>query len=521
MATEKDMDVAHVEAEAALQQSITADEHPGKNGVHHLYLDVTLDPELERQLTRKIDFRLLPILTVIYMWSLIDRTNIGVARISGIDEKLGLNISNRASVASKYSCWAPPRLDDPATEITEYTLTLDDNQALIVYLGYAIVELPSNIALRKFGAANWISFLCLGWGFLTFGIGFSKSYSDLVIMRAFLGAFEGGLVPGLLYLLASWYRPYEVQKRLAAFFLTGSFLASFASILAYGLIQVADDPANGGWKWIYIIEGCLTIGVAIVSRFILLDFPDSKRNKFLSPELQACLRNRLLRERGEAESPKVTWSVIKDTLMSWPVWSGAYLFFAGSASSYGFLIFLPLILRNGLGYSLAASFCLTTPPAALSIITGYTTAWLSDKYHIRGPFVIFHSLLSVVGLAMMAFLNSPTPRYVGSFLGYSGTYGVIITGQAWGQNNIRSDAKRAVGTVIQVVCAAIGGIYSALVFRQQDAPNYIPGMIATLLAIGLAAVVAPVSMFFFRRENRLADAGLKVLEGAEGFRYTL
>lgn len=51
MATEKDMDVAHVEAEAALQQSITADEHPGKNGVHHLYLDVTLDPELERQLT--------------------------------------------------------------------------------------------------------------------------------------------------------------------------------------------------------------------------------------------------------------------------------------------------------------------------------------------------------------------------------------------------------------------------------------------------------------------------------------
>lgn len=148
----------------------------------------------------------------------------------------------------------------------------------------------------------------------------------------------------MLYLLASWYRPYEVQKRyvyrkpglfhiiktrnadlryrLAAFFLTGSFLASFASILAYGLIQVADDPANGGWKWIYIIEGCLTIGVAIVSRFILLDFPDSKRNKFLSPELQACLRNRLLRERGEAESPKVTWSVIKDTLMSWPVWSG-------------------------------------------------------------------------------------------------------------------------------------------------------------------------------------------------------
>lgn len=68
---------------------------------------------------------------------------------------------------------------------------------------------------------------------------------------------------------------------------------------------------------------------------------------------------------------------------------------------------------------------------------------------------------------MIAFLDHPTARYIGSFLGYGGTYGVIIGGQAWGQNNIRGDAKRAVGTVIQVICAAIGGIYSALVFRQQ------------------------------------------------------
>lgn len=110
--------------------------------------------------------------------------------------------------------------------------------------------------------------------------------------------------------------------RLAGFFLLGSFLASFANILAYGLIHIASDPSTDGWKWIYIVEGCITIGVAIGSRFVLIDFPDSKRNTFLTVEEKQCLRNRLLHDRGEAEAIKVTWAVIKDALLSWPIWSG-------------------------------------------------------------------------------------------------------------------------------------------------------------------------------------------------------
>lgn len=148
----------------------------------------------------------------------------------------------------------------------------------------------------------------------------------------------------------------------------------------------------------------------------------------------------------------------------------------GSCGTYGFLLFLPIILRKGLGYSLAASYCLTAPPAAVAVFYTIGVSWAADRYRKRGPFILLHCTLAIVGLCMVGFLKSPTPRYVGAFPGECGTNGLIVTGLAWGQNNVRGDAKRSIATVIQVVMAAVGGIYSALVFRQQVSsnPQYVP-----------------------------------------------
>lgn len=86
---------------------------------------------------------------------------------------------------------------------------------------------------------------------------------------------------------------------------------------------------------------------------------------------------------------------------------------------------------------------------------------------VRGAYAVLECIIAVVGLAMTGFLKSATPRYIGTFLGVAGTTALIATSLAWGQNNVRSDARRNVVTVIQIVNAAVGGIYSALVFRQQ------------------------------------------------------
>ncbi|KAK5452845.1 hypothetical protein LTS15_006993 [Exophiala xenobiotica] len=448
------------------------------------------EKRIEGRIVRKVDLRLIPILAAVYTFALIDRTNIGAARISGIDEALNLDVGNRVSVL-----------------------------ILVFYVGYIIFELPSNIILKKVGPAKWLSLLALAWGLIVIGMGYVKTWEAFAVLRAFLGVLEAGLYPGCIYLISSWYKRYEVQKRIAVFFMAASFLSSLSNILAYGLIQIADNPSTNGWKWIFIVQGAITVGIAILVYIVVVDFPDSKRNSFLTAEEKVIVRTRLDQERGTSEGEKVTWKVILDTAKDWQVWA-CVMYLSASVGVYSFLTFLPVILRAGLGFSLSLSFLLSAPPAAFSVVCALIVSWLADKYRVRGPFVFGEALLTIAGLGMIGFIEEPVPRYIGAFLGQAGSNALVITSLAWGQNNVRSDAKRSVTTAIQVMMASIGGIYSALVFRQQDAPNYVPGIIATGAVMLLTAVLAPLMCLFYRRANVQADAGTRVIEGNPNFRYT-
>jgi cyanate permease len=145
----------------------------------------------------------------------------------------------------------------------------------------------------------------------------------------------------------------------------------------------------------------------------------------------------------------------------------SFMYMTGAIGVYAFLFFLPVILRNGLGFSLQLSFILSAPPALFSVISAMTVSWLADKTQLRGPFVFFQGVIAIIGLCMTGFLSAPTPRYIGVFLGVAGVNGLVVTCLAWQANNVRGDAKRSVATAIQIMCSGIGGIYSSLVFRQQ------------------------------------------------------
>ncbi|KAJ4269931.1 hypothetical protein NW762_001602 [Fusarium torreyae] len=450
------------------------------------------DTKFEKRVLRKIDSRLLPILGCLYTIALIDRSNIAVARISGMDEDLGLTQGNRVSVA-----------------------------LMVFFIGYIIFEIPSNAFIHKLGAANWLAFLAVAWGLVSMGIGFLENWQGLAVLRALLGVFEAGFFPGCVYLVSSWYVRYEVQKRMAGFFLTASALSAFANILAYGLIQISKVHHYNGWRWIFIIEGAITVVAGVGSWFIIVDFPDSDKNTFLAPEERAFVKTRLVADRGPEEREKVTIKIVFKTAADWKPWAFSLMYMAGAVGVYAFLFFLPIILRGGLGYSLEMSFILSTPPSLFAVVSAMTVSWLADKVKLRGPFVILQGLVGVIGLCMTGFLDSPTPRYIGTFLGVAGANGLVVTTLAWQANNIVGDARRAVSTGILISMSGVGGIYSSMVFRQQDAPNYIPGLVA-VMAINIAAIlVAALTMVLLRIQNRRADEGKSLCEGREGFRYTM
>jgi sugar phosphate permease len=109
----------------------------------------------------------------------------------------------------------------------------------------------------------------------------------------------------------------------AVYFLTGAFLSSFANILCLGLAHIADNPEVDGWKYIFIVQGAITVGVAIVAFFTIVDFPEKEIRKanFLTVDEAEALRNQLIRDRGSAEGEQITWRTIGTVCSQWRVWS--------------------------------------------------------------------------------------------------------------------------------------------------------------------------------------------------------
>ncbi|KAK2746576.1 hypothetical protein FQN55_005564 [Onygenales sp. PD_40] len=461
--------------------------------------DSTLDAEREsgineKALIRKIDWRLLPILGALYAIALIDRVNISNARVAGMDKELGLSIGSR------------------------YTIAL-----VVFFIPYFIFELPSNIVLRKVGSANWLAFVAFGWGSFMLGQGFVKNWEALTAVRFLLGFFEAGFFPGCVYLISCWYVRYEIQTRLAAFYLTSVLVGGFSSILAFGLMQMDGLGGYLGWSWIFIIEGLLTQVVGILSWFLIIDFPDKAQKKgFLTEEEAEFIKHRIEKDRADAVHDPLTWAVCIKHLQDLKLWAFAFMFMSTTMPAYAFAYFSPSIIA-GMGYSGGIANLLSAPPVIFAVIVAFTFAWLGDRYRVRAPIIAAQCIIGIIGLMITAYHKKAGVRYFGIFLGTAGCQGNVPAILAYQSNNIRLQSKRSVGSALQIGFGAIGGIIASTTFREEDAPRYVPGLWTTAgLQFFILALVG-CTTFQFMRRNKQVDAGTatKPIEGLEGFKYTL
>jgi hypothetical protein len=212
--------------------------------------------------------------------------------------------------------------------------------------------------------------------------------------------------------------------------------------------------------------------------------------------------------------------------------------------TYAIAYFLPIILRLGMGYGVGESQCLVAPPYAFAGIVMYGTAWVGDKYRMRGPILIFNALLAIIGLPMMGFAKGDATRYAGVFLTVAGANANIPACMAYQANNVRGQWTRAFSSATLVGFGGLGGIVSSLVFREQDAPGYRPGMYAAIayvspfppffsnVGLGLSTdticrcniliIVLVIALsLWFKRCNKQADRGEREIEGDAQFRYTI
>ena len=165
-----------------------------------------------------------------------------------------------------------------------------------------------------------------------------------------------------------------------------------------------------------------------------------------------------------------------------------------------------------MGFSVGAAQCLVAPPYAFAAIVMYTTGWLGDKYHLRGPIILFNMVLCLVGLPIMGFHSNSNVRYFGVFLTTAGANSNIPATMSYQANNIRGQWKRAFCSAILVGMGGVGGIAGGLVFREQDKPGYEPGLYACIACCLLTIVIVILITLRSWSLNKRADRGELELE---------
>lgn len=452
----------------------------------------------KKSIIRRVDRRLVLTVGAMYCISLMDRTNLGAANIAGMGKDLML-IGDRYSIIS-----------------------------LVFFVTYIIFQPPSTIIIRKIGPRLHLALITILWGGCMIGMGFVTDWLQMSGMRILLGVLEAGFFPSSVYLLSTWYTRYEVGKRNAVFYLIGSVASAFAGILAYGIMQMKGLAGLNGWRWIFIIEGILTVVLGIAGYWLLVDFPDSKREsfKFLGPTEKEWICARVNADRGDVKMQAFSLRKYLRAGADWKIWAYAMIFFNTTTVTYALAYFMPIILNENMGFSIGASQCLVAPPYVFAGFLIFGSGWIGDRYHVRGPIIVSNALLCIIGLPIVGFAESNAVRYFGVFLVTGGANANVSTALSYQANNIRGQWKRAFCSATFVMFGGIGGIAGSLVFRNEDKPQYRPGLYACIATTLLTCILVGILTLNFKANNKAADRGERELECdaddtyEPGFRYT-
>jgi hypothetical protein len=226
-------------------------------------------------------------------------------------------------------------------------------------------------------------------------------------------------------------------------------------------------------------EGAITILLGLIGYTVIIDFPDKStkpspitRRPFLTVDEAAIVLARIQRDRGDAVVDKLTWAKIGFHLRDWKIWEFAWLYFLNNVVAYSWAYFLPIILRNDMGYSVSMSQILSFPPYVLAALWMFIAAWVADRYRKRGLIIIFNCSWAIIGVCMMAYVKNARVRYAGVFLGVAGANANVPSLLSYMHNNIVGQMKRSIASALLIGGGACGGITASNIFRQQDAPKY-------------------------------------------------
>ncbi|OMP83359.1 putative transporter C11D3.18C [Diplodia seriata] len=379
------------------------------------------------------------------------------------------------------------------------------NIALVIFfVPYVLFEVPSNVLLKKVSPRVWLSGCMFFFGFTTAMQGLVQNYSGLLATRFFLGLFESGMFPGCFYLIGMWYRRSEAQRRYSFFFSSTTLAGAFGGLLASAIGKMDGIRGYRGWRWIFILEGLLTVVVSVIFFFLLPNFPEEAN--WLSEDEKRYVKARLQADQGRSAAERqITIRDVGRVFKDPKIWVGGFMYFGLIVPAYGYAYFSPAILKT-YGYSAIQTQLHSVPPWAAAFGLAMTVAWLSDKTRHRFLFTLIPIAIAIAGFGILISVHDNVDvQYAGLFLVAMGCYSAMPVIVCWFNLNTGGHHRRSVASAWQVGFGNIGGIISVFAFLSKDAPDYIPGHSICIAFICLSALSCTLYWVLCSWSNRKRD----------------
>ncbi|KAH6676813.1 major facilitator superfamily domain-containing protein [Halenospora varia] len=438
-------------------------------------------PDEERAVIRKFDRKLVLFVALLYMLSFLDRSNIGNAKIAGLDVDLSLD--------SKRYEWV----------ITAF------------YIAYISFEWMS-ILWKIIPAHIYVTAIVLSWGLVASLQSVATSFAGLLVLRVLLGIGEAGFT-GIPFYLSFFFKREELALRTGYFISAAPLATSFASTLAWAIVALGKHIPIAPWRLLFLLEGFPSVLVAVIAWNIIPDSPQTA--PYLTRREKKIARWRL--RSSEPSSPKnhsksfLNSSDLLHTLLDPKTHLTSLILFLTNLAFSSLPVFLPTIIHE-MHHSVPVSQALSAPPYLLSFLIVLLTAHLSDKYSSRSIPIIFHAALSTLGYGTL-FLLSPSPstpinttqnwiRYTALFPASTGFFSVVTLIITWSINNQSSDTGKSVGFAMMQVLGQLGAVVGTRLYPEEEAPGYKRGMGVCAVAMVGVGLCAGCLRWWLGRENR-------------------
>lgn len=422
---------------------------------------------------KKMAWRLMPLLIVMFLISFIDRQNVGFAKLEMVHD-LGMTEASYGLGASLF------------------------------FIGYLLFEVPSTLALHRFGARAWLARIMMTWGIVTVLMAFARSLPVFYSFRFALGVAEAGFYPGVIYYLTQWF-PQSYRTKVLGFFTLGSSLANMLGSLIGGLLLTLGGTWGfAGWQWVFIATGLPAVVIAFVA---LKYLPNSVSDApFLSQQEKDVVLAALKREAAEDAKATHPWAALLDPR----VLMFALTYMLMSTSLYGVTYWMPTLLKSD-GVSSSLNGVLNMIPWALATLL---LLWLPGK--LKRERVVLRAMsivaaVGVVGFASSLVLPTATLRFAALCVG--GACIPLLYPCFWSLPPRFFSGARAAASVAAInAIGNLGGFagqnlmpYVGKAAHSQIAPMLVPT--ACLLTLGIGTGIA--ALVSARRRTTLAAATVR------------